>query len=192
MLKKMIGSTIVLLVMLSACSGNKDMAEPENREEAAPVNAETPINIDLVNAEGKKVGEAELSENPKGVNIHVRAEGLEPGKRAIHVHETGKCDPPDFKSAGAHFNPGHKEHGFHNPKGYHAGDLPNLEVSAQGKVDVVLKTADVTLERGKANSLLDKDGSALVIHAGPDDYVTDPAGNAGDRIVCGSIVKEGN
>ncbi|VEF49783.1 copper/zinc superoxide dismutase [Bacillus freudenreichii] len=192
MLKKMIPYSIILLVILSACGGGKDTAEPEKTKEAAPVNAETPINIDLLNTEGDKVGEAELSENGKGVTIHVRAQGLEPGKRAIHIHETGKCTPPDFKSAGAHFNPGQKQHGFHNPKGYHAGDLPNLEVDTEGKVDEFLKTADVTLERGKPNSLLDKDGSALVIHAGQDDYVTDPAGNAGDRVVCGAIVKEGN
>lgn len=191
MLKKMTVSIMLLFVILSACSGTKDTADPEKRE-AAPVNAETPIHIDLINTEGEKVGDAELSENRKGVTIHVRAEGLEPGKRAIHIHQTGKCTPPDFKSAGEHFNPGQKEHGFHNPKGYHAGDLPNLTVSADGRVDEVLKTADVTLERGKANSLLDKDGSALVIHAGQDDYVTDPAGNAGERVVCGAIVKEGN
>ncbi|WP_390614598.1 superoxide dismutase family protein [Siminovitchia fortis] len=191
-MKKIIGPILLLFLIVSGCSGNKDTADPKKSEEVAPVNAETPINVPLINTEGDKVGEAELSENSKGVAIHVRVEGLEPGRRAIHLHETGKCAPPDFKSAGAHFNPGHKEHGFHNPKGYHAGDLPNLEVAADGKVDAVLKTADVTLERGKPNSLLDKDGSALVIHAGEDDYVTDPAGNAGDRIVCGEIVKEGN
>ena len=192
MLKKIMGPMILLLLIISACSGNKDTAEPEKHEDAETVNAETPINIPLINTEGEKVGEAELSENSKGVAIHVRAEGLEPGKRAIHIHETGKCEPPDFKSAGGHFNPGHKEHGFHNPKGYHAGDMPNLEVNSEGKVDEIIKTADVTLERGKPNSLLDKDGSALVVHAGEDDYVTDPAGNAGDRIICGAIVKEGN
>ncbi len=192
MLKKIMGPMILLLLIISACSGNKDTAEPEKREDAETVNAETPINIPLINSEGEEVGEAEFSENSKGVAIHVRAEGLEPGKRAIHIHETGKCESPDFKSAGGHFNPGHKEHGFHNPKGYHAGDMPNLEVTSEGKVDEIIKTADVTLERGKPNSLLDKDGSALVIHAGEDDYVTDPAGNAGDRIICGAIVKEGN
>lgn len=191
-MKKIIGPILLLFLIVSACSGNEDTADPKKSDEAAPVNAETPINVPLINTEGDKVGEAELSENSKGVAIHVRIEGLEPGKRAIHLHETGKCAPPDFKSAGAHFNPGHKEHGFNNPKGYHAGDLPNLEVNSEGKVDEILKTADVTLERGKPNSLLDKDGSALVIHAGEDDYVTDPAGNAGDRIVCGEIVKEGN
>lgn len=191
MLKKMILYSVILLIILSACSGEQDSADPEKREEAAPVSAETPINIDLINTKGDKVGEAELSENDKGVVIHVRAQGLEPGERAIHIHETGKCTPPDFKSAGAHFNPGNKEHGFHNPKGYHAGDLPNLKVDAEGKVDEILKTADVTLEQGKPSSLLDKDGSALVIHAGPDDYVTDPAGNAGDRVICGEIIKTG-
>ena len=84
-------------------------------------------------------------------------------------------------------NPSGKQHGFDNPKGYHAGDLPNLNVSKDGTVDLEIITPNVTLEKGRKNSLLDEDGSALIIHAGPDDYVTDPSGNSGDRIACGII-----
>lgn len=189
-------NTLLLLWLTSAlalvgCSGD-DNQTIDKQDEAVPTSSKSPINISLINREGEKTGEAELVETDKGVVIRVMAEGLEPGTKAIHIHETGKCTPPDFKSAGAHFNPFGKQHGFHNPKGYHAGDLPNIEVPQSGKIDVVLQTADVTLETGKPNSLLDADGSALVIHEKADDYKTDPAGNAGDRIVCGEIVKAGN
>lgn len=143
----------------------------------------------IVNSEGKGIGTAELTETKKGVQIRLRLSDLEPGEKAVHFHELGKCDPPKFTTAGAHFNPSDKEHGFDNPKGYHAGDLPNLVILKNGTVDVEIVTSNVTLEKGKKNSLLDEEGSALVIHAGPDDYVTDPSGNSGDRIACG-IIKE--
>ncbi|MFS0646347.1 superoxide dismutase family protein [Siminovitchia sp. 179-K 8D1 HS] len=182
---------LAVVFILGACKGGGHNTLDE-KEEAVPTSSKSPINIPLINRKGEKTGEAELVETDKGVAIRVMAQGLEPGKKAIHIHETGKCVPPDFKSAGAHFNPFNKEHGFHNPKGYHAGDLVNIEVPVNGKVDVVLKSADVTLKTGQPNSILDGDGSALVIHEKADDYKTDPAGNAGNRIICGEIVREGN
>jgi Cu-Zn family superoxide dismutase len=97
----------------------------------------------------------------------------------------GRCEPP-FTTAGGHFNPGGRKHGFSNPDGMHAGDLPNLRVGKDGTAEAELLTAQVTLSPGPT-SLLDADGSAIVLHAGPDDYVSDPAGNAGDRIACGVI-----
>jgi Cu-Zn family superoxide dismutase len=182
---------LVFVLILGACKSGGNNAAEEN-EEAMPAAGSSPINISLINREGEKTGEAELVETDKGVAIRVMAQGLEPGTKAIHLHETGKCVPPDFQSAGGHVNPFKKQHGFHNPKGYHAGDLPNLEVPSGGKVDAVIRTRDVTLKNGRPNSLLDQDGSALVIHEKADSYKTDPAGNAGDRIVCGEIVRAGN
>ena len=112
---------------------------------------------------------------------------LAQGVHGIHFHEKGKCKGPDFESAGAHLNPGKKQHGFQNPKGFHAGDLPNVTVKDDGTVNADLVTNQVTLEKGQPNSLLKKGGTALVIHAQADDYKTDPSGNSGARIACGAI-----
>ncbi|MET1013400.1 MAG: superoxide dismutase family protein [Paenisporosarcina sp.] len=177
-MKKWIIIGVILLV--SGCSKQNSML---------PVSGEIEHKLatSIVDAKGKGIGTAELTETTTGVKIRLILSGLEPGKKAIHFHEVGKCEPPAFTTAGAHVNPAGKEHGFDNPKGYHAGDLPNLNVSKDGKVDLEITTPNVTLEKGKKNSLLDKDGSALIIHKDPDDYVTDPAGNSGDRIACGII-----
>ncbi|WP_432806510.1 superoxide dismutase family protein [Lederbergia lenta] len=177
----------VFAFIISACNANKD-STPQGDEEAVPVSGHTPVSVNVLNTEGAKIGKASLSETKEGVKIDLKAEGMEPGIKAIHIHETAKCDPPDFKSAGAHFNPGHREHGFENPKGFHAGDLPNIEISDKGTVNVSIVAPNVTLQQGE-KSLLDEDGSALVIHEKADDYKTDPAGNAGDRIACGTIGK---
>lgn len=146
--------------------------------------AKPALSADMINSDGETIGNAVFTETKKGVEIHVKAEKLKPGTKAIHIHETGKCDPPKFETAGAHFNPAGKEHGFHNPKGFHAGDLPNIKVAQSGKVDVKIVAPGVTLG---TDSLLDADGSALIIHEKADDYKTDPAGNAGNRIACASI-----
>lgn len=191
MKKNLLLIILALAFILGACKGGGNSTLDE-KEEAVPTSSKSPVNLSLINRKGEKTGEAELVETDKGVAIRVMAQGLEPGTKAIHIHETGKCTPPDFKSAGEHFNPFSKQHGFHNPKGYHTGDLPNIEIPNSGKIDVVLKSSDVTLKSGQPNSLLDENGSALVIHEQADDYKTDPAGNAGDRIVCGEIVREGN
>lgn len=142
---------------------------------------------ELKNAEGKKVGEATLEQTNEGVRVSANFTGLPLGTRAFHIHEVGKCDPP-FESAGRHFNPTGKQHGRDNPGGAHAGDLPNLEVPQSGSLQVVVVARGVSLDGGTGN-LLDADGSALVIHQGADDYKTDPAGNAGERIACGVITR---
>ena len=143
----------------------------------------------LANAEGKEVGTATFTPARGGVKVHVVASGLTPGKHGIHLHAVGKCEPPDFKSAGGHFNPAGKQHGLHNPRGAHAGDLPNLTVGKNGKATGNFTAKGATLGEGEG-SLFGPEGAALVIHAAPDDEKTDPAGNSGDRIACGVIQRK--
>lgn len=143
----------------------------------------------LKDQSGQSVGSAELMETRGGLLIRIELANLKPGTHAVHIHAVGKCDPPGFESAGGHFNPGGQRHGILVGEG-HAGDLPNLHVPDNGRLKVELVTDKVTLESGKPNSLLDADGSSLVIHAGADDYRSDPAGGSGDRIACGVLTRE--
>jgi Cu-Zn family superoxide dismutase len=143
----------------------------------------------LVNPQGQKVGEATLTQTDNGVKIELVVENLPPGVHAFHIHEKGLCQGPDFKSAGGHFNPFHKQHGLNNPQGPHAGDLPNITVGPDGKAKVTEMAKLVTLKAGEKNSLFQPGGTSLVIHVGPDDNVSDPAGDAGPRIACGPITK---
>ena len=141
---------------------------------------------DIINAKGEKIGIANLRQTRRGVKIRLNASGLPEGTHAFHIHAVGKCDTPDFKSAGPHFNPSGKKHGTKNPEGSHAGDLPNIEVGKDGRAKASALATGVTLGDGE-NSLFHRDGTALVIHEKADDYMTDPAGNAGARIACGVI-----
>ncbi len=138
----------------------------------------------FINTKGETIGVASLIEGEEGVYISFALQDLPPGPKAFHIHEKGTCTPPDFSSAGGHFNPYKQEHGFKNLKGPHAGDLRNITIRDDGTMATVRLATQVTLIHDKKNSLLDKDGSALVIHEREDDYVTNPAGNAGARIAC--------
>jgi len=140
----------------------------------------------LKDANGKDVGSATLTQTPGGVLIAVSVKGLPAGEHAFHVHAVGKCEPP-FTSAGGHFNPGNKKHGLMAADGHHAGDMPNLHIPASGELSAEVLNTDITLEKGKPNTVFDADGSALVIHANKDDYKTDPTGEAGGRIACGVV-----
>jgi Cu-Zn family superoxide dismutase len=136
----------------------------------------------LVNASGQSVGTVRAWQTAGGLSFRVTASGLPHGIHGIHVHAVGRCDPPDFASAGSHWNPSARKHGQNNPAGPHAGDLPNVEVAANGSLN-----ATVTLPGATMTGLLDADGAALVLHAQADDYVTDPSGNSGGRIACAII-----
>jgi len=140
----------------------------------------------LKDAQANVVGTATLSELPGGVRVTLRVNGLKPGEHGFHIHAVGKCESPDFTSAGAHFNPHGKQHGLANPDGPHAGDFPNLTVGADGTGSLDTIDSLVTLKEG-LNSLVRPGGTSLIIHAGPDDEKTDPAGNSGARVACGVI-----
>jgi len=143
---------------------------------------------ELRDASGQTVGRARLTAEGNAVHVVVSLRGLPPGPKAIHIHEVGRCEAPGFTSAGGHFNPDGRQHGSENPQGSHAGDLPNVTIAVDGTGRLDTTTSRVSLTPGGPTSLMDSDGSALVVHAGPDDLKTDPAGNSGARIACGVIV----
>lgn len=150
----------------------------------APVEREpaTVARADLKAADGSPRGIATVSRAGGVLRLTVAVTGMAPGTKGIHVHTVGRCDGPDFQTAGGHWNPTGRQHGRDNPMGAHSGDLPNLVVAADGRGTL---TADLP---GSAAELMDADGATIVIHAAPDDYRTDPSGNSGARIACGVLV----
>ncbi|HTG38286.1 superoxide dismutase family protein [Sphingomonas sp.] len=135
---------------------------------------------DLITANGQSVGRATATQMGDGIQLMVEGRNMPPGAHGAHVHTVGRCDAPTFESAGGHWNPTTRKHGLENPAGPHAGDAPNLDVASDGS-----GTLTYTLPGGTFDGLFDADGSAMMIHAGPDDMMTDPSGNSGGRIACG-------
>jgi Cu-Zn family superoxide dismutase len=144
------------------------------------------IEVKLHNAAGDEVGTATLSQQPGGVQIKVKAKGLEPGHHGFHVHNIGECKGPSFTSAGNHFNPDNKEHGLLNEKGAENGDLPNLTANESGEINAEIMAPNISLEEGK-KTVHHKSGTSLIITENPDDGMTQPTGNSGKRLVCGVI-----
>lgn len=175
--------TLALLLALvaggaggAACAGG--MRGTSDAPEAA---------AEIRDAHGDAVAAAVLTQLDAGVGVAIRGQSLPPGEHGFHVHETGRCDPPGFQSAGGHFNPAGRQHGTLNPQGAHAGDMPNLRVRDDGTVDTTLVITGLAITGGD-RAVLREGGTALVIHALPDDYRTDPSGNSGDRIACGVVI----
>ena len=172
MLAKLYGMLLLGLVFLLTLTGN--------------VWAQTRGRANVEDAAGHAVGTASFEETEAGVLITVNVQGLPPGLHAVHVHTVGRCDRPTFTSAGGHFNPLARKHGLKNPSGPHAGDLPDMYINTDGTGRYEVLMESITLRSGEA-SVFDADGSAIVVHVTADDNVTDPTGNAGDRIACGVI-----
>ena len=143
----------------------------------------------LQDKDGNPVGNATFTEGPNGVTINATLQpgqqAVSPGEHGIHIHEKGSISP-DFEAAGKHFNPTGAQHGFNNPQGPHEGDLENIFVNDDGSASYTTTDDRITLSGGQ-NSILDSDGSALVIHESADDYQTDPSGDSGDRVAAGII-----
>lgn len=136
----------------------------------------------LHDTSGKEVGKARLQQVGKGIKVTLQASKLAAGTHGVHIHTVGKCDAPDFASAGSHWNPTGRQHGKDNPAGMHKGDLPNIVIGSNGR-----GTLAFTVDGAVLGDLLDADGAAVVVHATADDYHTDPSGNSGARIACGVL-----
>ncbi len=186
-------AAILATAVLTACGvGNDAKGNADQAANAASGPIEEAPAVSLAGPDGTIIGSVRGGDSDKGAVFQVRAEGLPPGVHGMHLHTVGRCEGPGFESAGPHWNPTNAQHGLQNPQGPHYGDLPNITVGEdgrfQGTVTISNSYFDETrMRRGPAEPILDADGSALVIHADPDDERTDPSGNSGARIACAAF-----
>ena len=159
-------------------------ATPAQPQPVQPAQVE-PIIVEVKRADGTLAARAMVWQGRSGLEVRVQASGLPAGHYGVHLHATGRCEGPGFESAGAHWNPTDRHHGKLNPEGHHLGDLDNLDVDESGAGRLEFTIAGALT--GGADGLLDADGAAIVIHAAPDDYRTDPSGNSGARIACAAL-----
>ncbi|HEX6643115.1 MAG TPA: superoxide dismutase family protein [Gemmatimonadales bacterium] len=162
-------------------AGQDTAASPESRRMASAT-------ATLRDASGRELGTLTLTESGSGIAVAGRLQGLAPGEHGLHLHQTGRCEPA-FSAAGSHWNPTDRQHGSANPQGPHAGDLPNVTIGSDSAGSVEGTTAAGSLF-GEL-PLLDADGAAVIVHAGRDDYSSQPSGNAGDPVACGVIEAAG-
>jgi Cu-Zn family superoxide dismutase len=153
---------------------------------ASTADAQMKARADLFNSKGVPLGIVDLVQTPNGVLLSAKFNKMPAGTHAFHVHAVGKCEL-QFKSAGGHYNPRNRKHGILTAGGIHAGDMPNVHVPASGSLTIEVLNPNITLEKGKDNTVFDADGSAIVLHAKGDDYKSQPSGAAGGRIACGVI-----
>jgi Cu-Zn family superoxide dismutase len=147
-----------------------------------------PVEVTFKTSEGLDAGTAKLVQKGSNVEVKLHLKNIPAGIHGIHVHAKAACDAPDFKTAGGHFNPTGKKHGFLNPEGHHAGDFPeNLQVGLDHTLSMNETLKDVSLDPNAPNSLTANGGTAIIIHQKADDMKTDPSGDAGNRIACGVI-----
>lgn len=169
-------AAVVLSLAIAACAHGRPAGPP-------PIATAT-----LRSSTGATVGTATLRQVDNAIQLDLAVTGIPDGEHGVHFHTVGKCDAPDFATAGGHLNPGGAKHGVKNPAGPHAGDLPNLVIRGGKSSGWTARTLRVAAN-GAAGGLFDADGTAIVIHASPDDEMTDPSGNSGARIACGVIEK---
>ena len=165
----------------------EDTKATEGTEKGAVITELMPVTVKLNDANGESVGTAELIEEEETLRIKVDVSNLTEGTHGFHFHEKGVCEGPDFESAGGHFNPTESSHGLAHEEGPHAGDLPNLVVGPDGTMVEEYLVENLKLRAGEENSLFQEGGTSLIIHAEPDDGISQPSGNSGDRIACGVI-----
>ncbi len=182
--KKIIAIIIIILGLILALGYFIQTIPPESEL----------VTVSMKNNSGEEIGTIDLVETKAGVMLRLDLNGLTPsGEQAIHIHETGDCSPLEsFKNAGGHFNPHDHMHGMKHPQGQHAGDMPNLKPNEKGEIQTQFLNRFVTTNNanmGKRSSVFDADGSAIVIHAGADDHMSQPSGAAGARVACGVIEK---